>query len=126
VMMTSRRETIVVSTNVGKADGRSGAVGCPRAIAVPNGRLKSVVWKIRWIKCFILSVFLQKSYLAAKSSCAGFYFMASPVVVPYGSFVRVDRHSETPIYLQVAHQLTTAIQRGHLPEGHKLPGTRQL
>lgn len=38
----------------------------------------------------------------------------------------MDRHSETPIYLQVAHQLTTAIQRGHLPEGHKLPGTRQL
>jgi len=52
--------------------------------------------------------------------------MASPVLAPYGSFVQVDRESETPVYLQVAHQLIAAIQRGYLPDEHKLPGTRRL
>ncbi|WP_257667975.1 aminotransferase-like domain-containing protein [Parapedobacter tibetensis] len=52
--------------------------------------------------------------------------MDSPVLVPYRSFVQVDRQSATPVYLQVAHQLINAIQRGYLMEGHKLPGTRQM
>lgn len=52
--------------------------------------------------------------------------MASPVLVPYRSFVQVDRRSATPVYLQVAHQLIAAIQRGYLPDGQKLPGTRRL
>src|SRR5690606_31526330 len=52
--------------------------------------------------------------------------MASPGLVPYGRFVQVDRQLETPVYLQVAHQLIAAIQRGYLPDGHKLPGTRRM
>ncbi len=52
--------------------------------------------------------------------------MDSPVLVPYRSFIQVDRASATPVYLQVAHQLINAIQRGYLLDGHKLPGTRQL
>src|SRR5690606_9069119 len=52
--------------------------------------------------------------------------MDSPVLVPYQSFIQVDRRSATPVYLQVAQQLINAIQRGYLLEGHKLRGTRQL
>ncbi|MGV3764409.1 aminotransferase-like domain-containing protein [Parapedobacter sp.] len=52
--------------------------------------------------------------------------MASPVSVPYQSFIQVTRGATTPVYLQVAHQLINAIQRGYLMDGHKLPGSRQL
>ena len=47
-------------------------------------------------------------------------------MVPYRSFVMIDRFSATPVYLQVAHQLINAIQRGYLMDGQKLPGSRQL
>lgn len=50
--------------------------------------------------------------------------MDSPVKIPYQSFIEIDRNSETSIYLQVAGQLINAIQRGFLPIGTKLPGTR--
>src|SRR5690606_17424681 len=52
--------------------------------------------------------------------------MASPVLVPYQSFIQPVRGATTPVYLQVAHQLINAIQRGYLMDGHKLPGSRQL
>lgn len=52
--------------------------------------------------------------------------MDSPVLLPYPSFIQVDRKATTPVYLQVAHQLINAIQRGYLMDGHKLPGSRQL
>lgn len=52
--------------------------------------------------------------------------MNSPVEVPYQSFIKIDRKSDTAIYMQVAHQLINAIQRGSLPLGAKLPGTRAL
>ncbi|BAP31622.1 GntR family transcriptional regulator [Chryseobacterium sp. StRB126] len=50
--------------------------------------------------------------------------MDSPVKIPYESFIKIDRKSETSIYLQIANQLVNAIQRGVLPFGTKLPGTR--
>lgn len=52
--------------------------------------------------------------------------MDSPVKIPYESFIKIDRKSETSIYLQIANQLVNAIQRGFLPFGTKLPGTRAL
>lgn len=52
--------------------------------------------------------------------------MGSPVLVPYQSFIHVVREATTPVYLQVAHQLINAVQRGYLMDGHKLPGSRQL
>ncbi|SEK95377.1 aminotransferase-like domain-containing protein [Parapedobacter koreensis] len=52
--------------------------------------------------------------------------MDSPVLVPYRSFIQIDRSSATPVYLQVAHQLINAIQRGYLMDDHKLPGSRQM
>ncbi|WP_223559461.1 PLP-dependent aminotransferase family protein [Chryseobacterium lathyri] len=50
--------------------------------------------------------------------------MDSPVKIPYESFIEIDRDSETSIYMQIANQLINAIQRGFLPYGTKLPGTR--
>jgi len=52
--------------------------------------------------------------------------MDSPVEIPYQSFIEIDRNSETSIYMQIANQLINAIQRGFLPYGTKLPGTRMF
>ncbi|MDN3707174.1 PLP-dependent aminotransferase family protein [Myroides ceti] len=52
--------------------------------------------------------------------------MSSPVIIPYQSFVQIDRTSATAVYLQIAYQLINAIQRGYLNAGTKLPGTRML
>lgn len=52
--------------------------------------------------------------------------MDSPVEIPYQSFVKINRTSDTSIYMQIANQLINAIQRGFLPFGTKLPGTRAL
>jgi GntR family transcriptional regulator/MocR family aminotransferase len=52
--------------------------------------------------------------------------MDSPVEIPYQSFIKTDRDSDVSLYMQVANQLINAIQRGYLPFGTKLPGTRAL
>ncbi|SDR10694.1 GntR family transcriptional regulator / MocR family aminotransferase [Chryseobacterium soldanellicola] len=52
--------------------------------------------------------------------------MDSPVEIPYKSFIKVDRKSDISIYMQITNQLINAIQRGYLPFGTKLPGTRIL
>lgn len=52
--------------------------------------------------------------------------MTSPVTIPFQSFIQPDRQSETPVYLQIAHQLINAVQRRYLPAGTRLPGSRVL
>lgn len=52
--------------------------------------------------------------------------MSSPVNVSYQNFISLQKESATPLYLQIAHQLIIAIQRGYLISGMKLPGTRTL
>ncbi|WP_411812406.1 PLP-dependent aminotransferase family protein [Chryseobacterium scophthalmum] len=52
--------------------------------------------------------------------------MNSPVEFPYESFILINRNSEISIYMQISNQLINAIQRGFLPFGIKLPGTRAL
>ncbi|WP_159476707.1 PLP-dependent aminotransferase family protein [Chryseobacterium sp. 18068] len=52
--------------------------------------------------------------------------MSSPVEFPYESFILINRNSEISIYMQISNQLINAIQRGFLPFGIKLPGTRAL
>ncbi|WP_313361088.1 PLP-dependent aminotransferase family protein [Empedobacter sp.] len=52
--------------------------------------------------------------------------MNSPAEIPYKSFIEIERNSDTPIYLQLANQLTKAIQLGYIPSGTKLLGTRLL
>ncbi len=57
---------------------------------------------------------------------ASFNIMNSPVEFPYESFILINRSSEISIYMQISNQLINAIQRGFLPFGIKLPGTRAL
>lgn len=52
--------------------------------------------------------------------------MNSPAEIPFLSFINLDKSLKTPIYLQLAQQLTNAIQRGYLVAGTKMPGTRSL
>lgn len=52
--------------------------------------------------------------------------MDSPVEIPFKSFVIIDRNTNTAVYMQIVNQLILAIQRGGLPSGTKLPGSRQL
>lgn len=39
-------------------------------------------------------------------------------------FIRIDRRKSDPLYLQIAYQFINAVQRGLIPSGVKLPGTR--
>lgn len=52
--------------------------------------------------------------------------MDSPVDIPYAGFIKIDRKSDVSVYMQITNQLINAIQRGFLPVGTKLPGTRAL
>jgi len=52
--------------------------------------------------------------------------MSSPVQIPFKSVIRIDRSLDRPVYLQIAHQMINAIQRGVLVDGVQLPGTRSL
>lgn len=52
--------------------------------------------------------------------------MSSPVVFPWQTLIPVDRDSATAVYLQITHQVINAIQRGYLPGGARLPGTRMM
>lgn len=52
--------------------------------------------------------------------------MSSPVQLPYKTIVPIDRQSATAVYLQIVHQVINAIQRGFLPGGLQLPGTRAM
>ena len=44
----------------------------------------------------------------------------------YASFIKIDRFSDVPVYLQVTNQMVLAINRGILKSGQKLLGSRQL
>jgi GntR family transcriptional regulator/MocR family aminotransferase len=52
--------------------------------------------------------------------------MSSPVNIPFKSVIRIDKSLDRPVYLQIAHQMINAIQRGLLLDGVQLPGTRNL
>lgn len=52
--------------------------------------------------------------------------MSSPVKIPFRTVIRIDRSLDRPVYLQIAHQMINAIQRGVLLAGIQLPGTRSL
>ncbi|TDE12026.1 aminotransferase-like domain-containing protein [Dyadobacter psychrotolerans] len=52
--------------------------------------------------------------------------MSSPVEILLKSLLVIDRLSVTPVYIQIARKMTSAIQRGVLVPGVKLPGTRML
>ncbi|WP_418511138.1 PLP-dependent aminotransferase family protein [Corallibacter sp.] len=52
--------------------------------------------------------------------------MNSPVDDILKSLVQFEKSPNTAIYIQIAQQIINAIQRGYLPEGTALPGTRKF
>lgn len=52
--------------------------------------------------------------------------MSSPDIFPYQILVPIDRESAVAVYLQIAHQIINAIQRGYITGGSRLPGSRRL
>jgi len=52
--------------------------------------------------------------------------MSSPVDDILKSLIHFEKSSNTSIYIQIAQQIINAIQRGYLPEGTALPGTRKF
>lgn len=52
--------------------------------------------------------------------------MPSPVRFSFQNFITLDKNSNQPIYLQIAQELSIAIQRGILVCNQKLPGSRVL
>ncbi|MDO6595678.1 PLP-dependent aminotransferase family protein [Oceanihabitans sp. 2_MG-2023] len=52
--------------------------------------------------------------------------MSSPVHAMLKSLISIDKSLSTSIYIQIAQQMINAIQRGYLPEGTVLPGTRKF
>jgi GntR family transcriptional regulator/MocR family aminotransferase len=52
--------------------------------------------------------------------------LSSPVKFQITRFLRVNRDDSEALYLQLVNQTIQAIQRGYLPIGMKLPGTRVL
>ena len=69
---------------------------------------------------------MQNYYLAGLFICSGLNLMSSPVEIPFRNVILLERSSGTPVYLQIAHQMINAIQRGVLLTGVQLPGTRVL
>ena len=45
-------------------------------------------------------------------------------MISLAQFIQIDRKKSDPLYLQIAYQFINAVQRGLLPTGSKLPGTR--
>ena len=52
--------------------------------------------------------------------------MNSPVDDILKSLIHFEKSLNTSIYIQIAQQIINAIQRGYLPEGIALPGTRKF
>jgi len=52
--------------------------------------------------------------------------MYSPVDGILKSLIHFEKSPNTAIYIQIAQQIINAIQRGYLPEGTALPGTRKF
>ncbi|WP_410879953.1 PLP-dependent aminotransferase family protein [Myroides sp. DW712] len=52
--------------------------------------------------------------------------MTQSFTIPYNRLIKLDKTSSTPIYMQIANQLSNAIQRTIIPIDTKLPGSRKL
>ena len=47
-------------------------------------------------------------------------------MLPFSTLLSIDRTSKTPVFLQIAAELTENIRRGIIPAGAQLPGTRTM
>ncbi len=57
---------------------------------------------------------------------AGFKILASPVSDLLQRIITLERASSIAIFIQIANQITSAVQQGLLAPGQKMPGTRAL
>lgn len=57
---------------------------------------------------------------------AGFEMLASPVGLLLQRIIKLERESSVALFLQIANQITAAIQQGLIAPGQKMPGTRAL
>ncbi len=65
-------------------------------------------------------------YLSGLLKWSSFKMINSPVEEMLQSLIFFEKSPNTPIYIQIAQQMINAIQRGYLPEGAALPGTRKF
>lgn len=50
--------------------------------------------------------------------------MSSPVLIPFNSFVKIDRRKKDAIYMQIVYQFINAVKSNLLEDNNKLPGSR--
>ena len=50
--------------------------------------------------------------------------MSSPVIIPFQSFVKIDRRKKEAVYLQIVYQVINAVKNNLLEDNDQLPGSR--
>ena len=50
--------------------------------------------------------------------------MSSPVIIPFQSFVKIDRRKKDAVYLQIVYQFINAVKSNLLENNDQLPGSR--
>ncbi|QDP86282.1 PLP-dependent aminotransferase family protein [Chryseobacterium sp. SNU WT5] len=50
--------------------------------------------------------------------------MNSPVILPFQSFIKIDRRKKDAVYLQIVYQFINAVKSNLLEDGDQLPGSR--
>lgn len=50
--------------------------------------------------------------------------MSSPVIIPFSSFIKIDRTNKEAVYLQIVYQFINAVKNSVLEENDQLPGSR--
>ena len=52
--------------------------------------------------------------------------MSSPVVIPFHSFVKIDRRKKDAVYMQIVYQFINAVKSNLLEDDDQLPGSRKI
>ncbi|MCM4167237.1 HTH-type transcriptional regulatory protein GabR [Arenibacter antarcticus] len=52
--------------------------------------------------------------------------MSSPVIVPFNSFIKIDRRKKEAIYMQIVYQFINAVKSNLLEDDNRLPGSRKI
>lgn len=52
--------------------------------------------------------------------------MSSPVIIPFHSFVKIDRRKKEAIYMQIVYQFINAVKSNLLEDDDQLPGSRKI
>ncbi len=52
--------------------------------------------------------------------------MSSPVIIPFSSFVKIDRRKKDAVYMQIVYQFINAVKSNILEDNDRLPGSRKI